>query len=230
MNIKAFKKLTLCLLLSASIFLLLPNESFSAKNKTKILLIGLDGATWKVMTPLIKEGKLPNIKQLMDKGCWGGLQSFAPFRSEQIWTTIATGKEPKEHGILDRLMEDPDTGESVPVTSNLIKVKRIWNILNEHRKIVGIVNYLVTWPPEEINGVMISDRINTDVNYLSKDYSYPPFAKICNKSKFQEIINVKDDVILKIFSGITEGGKEDNYFTFDLSSHWNFAHFIGRLN
>jgi len=50
------------------------------KNKLKVILIALDGADWKVMQPLIDKGKLSNIKQLMDKGCWGGAEDIRAFR------------------------------------------------------------------------------------------------------------------------------------------------------
>lgn len=171
------QKIFLIILLITIIFLFSANHLFLTKSKPKILLIGLDGASWDIMTPLIGEEKLPNIKQLMDKGCWGNLESFQPLISEVIWTSIATGKSPQKHGITDRLMKDPDTGELVPSTSNLRKVKAIWNILSEYKKKVGIIGYRLTWPPEKINGVMVSDRIYIhQYLYLSKDYSYPPFV------------------------------------------------------
>lgn len=155
-------------------------------HKPRVLLIGIDGASWNVITPLIQEGKLPNIKKLVDKGCWGGLRSASPFYSEVIWTSIATGKIPIKNGITDRLMQDPDTNISIPPSSNLKKAKSIWNILSENNKRVGVVNFMVTWPAEKVNGIMVSDRVLdvNDLDYFAQNRSYPDFAKICSPEEF----------------------------------------------
>ncbi len=166
------------------------------KNKTKVLLIGLDGASWNIMQPLIEDGKLSNIKQLMDKGCYGMMRTFAPLESEVIWTDIATAKKLSKHGIIHRMMEDPDTGEYIPVSSNLRKAKAIWAILSENKKRVGIVNYMVTWPPEKVNGVLISGRkvFLEDITYSTKNLSYPPFAELCSKEEFEGFKGIKEDL------------------------------------
>jgi predicted AlkP superfamily phosphohydrolase/phosphomutase len=168
--------------------------SFDAlnKKKQKILLIGLDGASWKIILPLIKEGKLPNIKRLMDNGCWGKLETITPPFSEIIWTTIATGKTPQIHGITGNIVEDPDTAEMVPPTSNLRKVKAIWNILSDYKKRVGVIGYKVSWPAEKVNGVMISDRADAS-KYLSSGYSEPPFADLYGQVIFNSFGDLKDN-------------------------------------
>ncbi|MCM8800372.1 MAG: alkaline phosphatase family protein, partial [Candidatus Omnitrophica bacterium] len=173
--------------------------SFVLKNisKTKILLIGLDGADWKVINLLLKEGKLPNIKYLMENGSWGNLESFPPLISEVVWTTIFTGKTLDQHGIKDRLMNDPDTNELVPPTSNLVKVKRIWNILSEYNKKVASIGNRVTWPPEKINGIIISDRIDIH-QYQNKNYSYPTFVDLCTEEEFKNFSKLENSIFSHI--------------------------------
>ena len=65
----------------------------------KVILIGIDSATWHVMLPLVQAGKLPNIGHLIEKGVSGPLRTFKPTLSPLIWTTIITGKSPQKHGI-----------------------------------------------------------------------------------------------------------------------------------
>jgi predicted AlkP superfamily phosphohydrolase/phosphomutase len=169
------------------------------KNAQKVLLVGLDGASWNIMQPLIDQGRLPNIKRLKEKGCWGALKTFDPLVSETIWTSIATGKEPGKHGIINRLMEDPDSGEYLPPTSGLRKVKAIWIILSEENKKVGVFRYLVTWPVEKVKGVMISDAINLNkIDYLSEDRSSPPFRFLCSRETFEDLKTLKKSV----FAGV----------------------------
>ncbi|MGQ9626033.1 MAG: alkaline phosphatase family protein [Anaerolineae bacterium] len=71
----------------------------AAKSNPKVLLIGIDSATWRVMMPLIEEGKLPNFASLMENGAYGSLKNFLPTLSPLIWGTISTGKTPEKHGM-----------------------------------------------------------------------------------------------------------------------------------
>lgn len=130
------------------------NHSHSADGP--IYLIGLDGASWNLMEPLMKQGKLPNLKKLRDNGVWGDLASAYPAHSAFLWTTIATGKTKEKHGIGDFTVKEEE--KEVPTTGNLRRVKAFWNMLSEKNIPVSVVNWWVTWPPEEINGVMVSDK------------------------------------------------------------------------
>lgn len=154
----------------------------------KVLLIGLDGASWNVIMPLIRDNKLPNIQRLMREGSYGNLKSIWPFYSEVVWTTIATGKAPLENGITDRLVKDHNSGNYIPPTSNLRKTKALWNILSEKNRLVGLIGYLVTWPPEPVNGVLVSDRLISayDLDYNTSTRSYPPFSRLIPEEKFEE--------------------------------------------
>ena len=48
-----------------------------------------------------------------------------------VWTTIATGKTPDQHGIGHFVAVNDKTGEQLPVTSAMRKVKAVWNILSD---------------------------------------------------------------------------------------------------
>lgn len=144
-------------------------------SKTKVLLIGLDGAGWNIIRPLVRRNKLPNFAHLMRDGVSGTLLSSKPLLSPLIWTTIATGKKPTKHGITDFLVVNHNSGEEIPVTRNLRAVKAFWNILSEQSRTVGVIGWLVTWPSEAINGFMVSDRL-TFLDY-DPNKAYPPLSK-----------------------------------------------------
>ncbi len=188
------------LILIITVALLLPACQPVNRNKTKVLFIGMDGASWNIILPLVKQGRVPHIKRLLDRGSWAGMQTCEPMASELVWTGIATGKTRDKHGIIDRLMEDPESGEYVPPSSNLRKAKAIWNILSENKKKVGVVNYMVTWPPEKVNGVLISGRKVSveDIAYSSKDLSSPPFAELCPKDEFEGFKKLKTGLFSKV--------------------------------
>ena len=64
-----------------------------------LVVIGLDGLTWRILDPLFQAGKLPHFKQLIDGGVSGVLLSEKPMLSPVVWTTIATGQKREDHGI-----------------------------------------------------------------------------------------------------------------------------------
>lgn len=126
------------------------------KTKHRVYLIGLDGASWNLMEQPLREGKLPNFKRLMEGGSYGPLQSFVPTKSPILWTSIATGKTQLKHGIGNFTAEKD--GKMIPVSGSQRVVKAFWNIASDYGLSTGVINWWVTWPPEKVNGYMISDR------------------------------------------------------------------------
>lgn len=123
----------------------------------KVMIIGLDGAEWDLLKPMVEEGELPNFARIMDEGIYGNLRSLEPAqKSPAIWTTIATGKTPEEHGI--KTFVDRKRG-GAPLTQNVRKTRALWNILSGLGRTVGVVGWLVTWPAEEVNGFVVSDYL-----------------------------------------------------------------------
>ena len=125
----------------------------------RLLLVGLDGADWQIAGPLIEAGRMPNLANLRGRGAWTDLRSASPMLSPLLWTSIATGKAPADHGIIDFLVVDPGTGQRVPISSTFRKTKAIWNIYSEAGRSVDFIGWWATWPAESIRGHMISDRL-----------------------------------------------------------------------
>lgn len=127
-----------------------------ADPERRLLVIGIDGAGWDAMIPLLRQGEMPHLAALMSEGYSARLTTMAPALSPVVWTTIATGKRPAQHGIRGFLGRNPETGEGVPVTSNMRRVNAIWNILSAAGVPVSVVGWWVTWPAEEVHGTMVS--------------------------------------------------------------------------
>ena len=128
----------------------------------KVILVGLDGADWKIIDDLLARGELPNLARLKAAGSYGRLKSAEPLLSPLIWTTIATGKPPEQHGIVDFLAKDQRSGKLVPITSNIRRVKALWNILGDPDSAsvqVGFVGWLASWPAESVSGFIVTDRL-----------------------------------------------------------------------
>src|SRR5262245_30550940 len=124
--------------------------------KRDVFIVGIDGATWDVLDPLMAEGRLPNLSRLTRDGARATLRSMDPTASAIIWTTIATGKVPEKHGIHGFVVDTP-AGKRVPVTSTLRRTKALWNIASDAGLDVGFIGWWVTWPAEEVRGFLCSD-------------------------------------------------------------------------
>ena len=125
----------------------------------RVLFVGLDGADWNIIDPLIASGRLPTLARLAREGVRARLRTISPMLSPVIWTSIATGVVPARHGILDFVAATEREGERVPVTSTRRKVKAIWNVLTESGVKVGIVGWWATYPSEKVDGFIVSDRV-----------------------------------------------------------------------
>src|SRR4030095_11598236 len=81
-----------------------------------------------------------------------------PMLSPIVWTTIATGKTPLEHGISHFVAVNEKTGAELPVTSQMRRVKALWNILSGAGREVAVVGWWATWPAESVRGAVVSDH------------------------------------------------------------------------
>lgn len=138
--------------------------------KERILIVGLDGADWKILEPLMAEGRMPNLKQLVDEGASGFLRSTVPPVTVPAWSSFMTGKNPSKHGIYEFLVKEPGSYAEHPISARDRKARTIWRILSDADKRVVCLNVPTTYPPEETNGVMISGFLTPS---FSRDFVRP---------------------------------------------------------
>jgi predicted AlkP superfamily phosphohydrolase/phosphomutase/Flp pilus assembly protein TadD len=124
----------------------------------RVVIVGVDGGDWLNLRPLIDAGKLPNFARLVRGGATGPLRAEEPLLSPLLWTTMATGRYPEDHGILNFTVVDPKTGVRAPISRLYRKVDAFWNMLSRYDRSVDVVGWLATDPAEAIRGVMITDK------------------------------------------------------------------------
>ncbi len=150
--------------------------------KNKTVVIGLDGATFDLIGPWIEEGRLPFIKELIDNGCSGILKSTVPPISPVAWTSFMTGMNAGKHGIFDFVEPVRTCPPGIRVNNrNNCKQKPIWRYLNDAGYKTAVINVPMTFPPDEIDGVMISGM---DTPNIRSGFIYPPEFK---KELFEKI-------------------------------------------
>jgi len=137
---------------------------------SRVLVIGLDGATLDLIGPWAEAGYLPTLADLMSRGGYGRLRSVLPLVSSAAWTTFMTGANPGKHGVFDFVYRDADSYRLRPVTSRRIALPTLWRVLGEQGRRVGVLNVPMTYPPEAVNGFLVSGLGTPDF----QSFTYPP--------------------------------------------------------
>ena len=122
----------------------------------KVLVIGLDGATFDLIKPWAAAGYLPTLQRLMLEGAHGPLRSTVPPMTGPAWTSFATGVNPGKHRLYDWIARDEDSYAFSPVTALDCAVPTIYTLLSQAGRRVCALNVPMTYPPTPVNGVMIS--------------------------------------------------------------------------
>ncbi|MCF6153680.1 MAG: hypothetical protein E3K36_00195 [Candidatus Brocadia sp.] len=142
-------------------------------HKGKLVIIGIDSATFDIINPLLKEGKLPNLSRMMEGGASGPLRSTIPPATPSAWVSFMTGKNPGKHGVFNFYVS-PSYGYIRPaLNSKYIKAKTIWRILSDIGLKIGVINLPMTYPPETVNGFLIPG-MQQSFDEGSGNFAYPP--------------------------------------------------------
>ncbi len=151
-------------------------------SKNKLLLIGWDAADWKIIWPLIHQGKMPSLQGLIQNGVYGNMSTMNPPYSPMLWTSAVTGKTPDKHGVLGFIEVLEDNSAVRPVTSLSRNTRAIWNIFHNQEMKSNLVGWWPSYPVEPINGVIISDKFQkvspdpTKKNPIEKGTIHPESA------------------------------------------------------
>lgn len=139
---------------------------------SKVLCIGIDGATWDLLKNWAERGYLPTFKELMEKGAWGALQSSVPSVSFPAWKCYSTGKNPGKLGVFCWAKIDFSQGKLIFHNSQSFQSEDVWDYIGRRGFRVGIINMPAVYP-KKINGFIIEGFTATDRD----EYTYPETLK-----------------------------------------------------
>ena len=122
----------------------------------KTLIVGFDGATWDVVDHLMVAGRMPNMARLVKEGARAPLNSTTPPMTLPSWSSMLTGCNPGRHGIFDfvRKVEGEWGLEFTNATHRAVPT--LMRIISDLGGRAASVAVPTTWPPEPINGVVVS--------------------------------------------------------------------------
>lgn len=140
----------------------------------RVLLVGLDGASWRILDPLLAKGRLPHLARLVERGGRTILDSTVPPLTPPAWASLMTGMNPAKHGVLTFRSLDYSRYSSFVetlATSETFAHLSIFRTLSDAGLRVASVGMPMTYPPFEVNGVMISGTPKVAIDATS---TYPP--------------------------------------------------------
>ena len=164
----------------------------------KVFILGLDGASPDVIESLIDSGRLPAFKRLKEEGTMGRLRTTLPPITGAAWSSFMTGKNPGKHGIFDFIYRKEGTYHLSPINSGRREGRSFWSLGSDGGKKVCIYNVPVTYPPEKINGVMVSGML-TPSNRT--DYTQPP-------GLLKELEQITGGYEIHVTESYSKGGEE----------------------
>lgn len=137
-------------------------------SKKKIVIIGIDGLDYQLTSKYLKSGFLPNLNQLKKDGFYSKLETTTPPQSPVAWATFITGASPNKHGIFDFIVRDPQNYLLSPVfspvaKSSVLQADPFWRQAAGRHLPTKILFLPVTYPPEKLNGKMLSGMGTPDI-------------------------------------------------------------------
>jgi len=162
----------------------------------KVIVLGLDGLEPTIVERMLGEGRLPNLEKLRARGTYSRLGTSTPALSPVAWSTFATGCDSSRHGIWDFLARDrhsylprlssseihgrprflklgrlriPRGGAGV---RSLRKSKSFWKVLDEQGVFASVLRVPITFPPEKLDGVMVSGMCVPDLRGSQGSFTY----------------------------------------------------------
>jgi len=137
----------------------------------RVLVIGLDGATFDLLLPWLEEESLPHLAEIWRRSSYARLRTTIPPITASAWTSFQTGKNPGKHGLFDFTQYRPGSYETPFVNAQSVQAEPLWVTLSRHGKRVVVLNVPVTYPPRAVNGYMISGLLTPSTRVR---FTYPP--------------------------------------------------------
>ncbi len=126
------------------------------KTVDRLVVLGLDGATWSVLDPMRQRGLMPNLQAFLARAASGTLRSIVPPVTTAAWTTMMTGCGPARHGVFDHRYYDAAEGRMKVNHSGRIRVPTLWHLLSSTGRSVVSLNLPGLYPPLKVRGIVVS--------------------------------------------------------------------------
>jgi predicted AlkP superfamily phosphohydrolase/phosphomutase len=126
------------------------------------VLIGLDGAAFSILDPLMEDGTMPFLKEFTSAGVRAELLSTTNPLTPPAWISMITGRSPGNHGVFDFIWAEERNGEVYFTLYNFrdIACETIWSIVNRQNGTVCSLNFPMMSPPPAVSGVIVPGLVS----------------------------------------------------------------------
>src|SRR6185503_4825086 len=163
-----------------------------------LVVVGLDGATLDLIAPWAADGTLPHLAKLCARGAWGRLRSTVPPATFPAWTSLVTGVNPGRHGVLDFAERVPGTYRVRFVNGSARRAPALWTRLCAAGRRVAVLTVPATYPPEPVDGVMVSGFDSPLTTAIDGSFVHP-------RALYRDIRDVVGRVPFADFQEVTTG-------------------------
>ncbi|MBI3989354.1 MAG: alkaline phosphatase family protein [candidate division NC10 bacterium] len=140
----------------------------------RVAVIGLDCAAPQLVFERWRD-ELPTLKQLMEAGCYGRLESTHPPITVPAWACMMSGRDPGEFGIYGfRNRKDYSYDGYTLASASAINQDLVWDLLGRAGKKVILLGVPPSYPPKPVNGIRVGCFLTPSTE---RPYTYPPEVK-----------------------------------------------------
>lgn len=140
--------------------------------KHPVVVIGLDACDADLVEAWSREGRLPFLRSLMEKGVWARLRSTGGIFSDSPWPSFAAGVSPAKHGFYNSQHLERGTTEIVTTGAAYGRYLPFWWLLRNTGKRAAVFDVPKTAPIAGVDGVQVA---SWGEHYgLFKSSSLPP--------------------------------------------------------
>ncbi len=154
---------------------------------TRTFVLGLDGASWRLLEPWIEAGALPNLESLRNDGTWAETRSVLPPVTFPNWKAYSAGKNPGGFGVFWFESVDLEAGRIDVMEGSDFETAELWDYLNDAGQTTGVVNMPTMYPPREIDGPIVCggpDAAEGEYRSIESGYTSPPELEAELESRF----------------------------------------------
>ncbi len=147
----------------------------------QLFVLSIDGLPFSFLKDLMEAKELRNLAAVATESTFSQMDSVHPCVSSAAWTSFSTGKQPGKHGLFGFVERDELSYEVTVPLATTVRSKNIWQELSDRGLRVFGMNVPVTYPPMEVNGIIIADflcpsldqvALSPEVRLFLKSISY----------------------------------------------------------
>jgi predicted AlkP superfamily phosphohydrolase/phosphomutase len=130
----------------------------NAHTKPRVIILGVNGAEWDILRPLLVRGEMPNLARVIERGISGKMRTISAPNCPKIYSIFETSTPPEENGITGFLVH------GTTANTGMLRTEALWSLLSNSGVTVGMANVPATFPVKPVNGYMISGMLTRGKN------------------------------------------------------------------